>query len=1058
MEFKRKIRYTLLEWSVKSYRMISLSLIVVVFLLCTLKFFNIWTGAFSIGGMAIFTTFLLYTLKFFNISTGAFSMGGIAIFTTILLLWICYCGWYYTWFRFVVYFCVSFFSYFKKLFWNKWVKFFLLIIIIQLLPWIIASLNTQNIPHFQKNFYMLLKDIFFINPNNTTVTIPSLLVAFVITIIISIIIRLVKARQYFLIAEFTDCTCSDDGKEKKGDIDKAIKGISAVLQYEFGRVIYLLNNFEEHRQKPLGKDFNVVEYVADIRELKNWQTFINDESIVKVGSFLDIRLNWVVKMFSRFLYGPIVSGSLHKEGDHFSLIASMEGGGYKQSWRVCSSDIEEHEDLTESEKITKLAGLMAFRILSEIQYFGSSNWMAVAYYFNALLAYRGGMLSEKDKMTNLLEARRWAEKAIRLDNTFSQCYYNLGNIYYNLSNMKAAENAFRKALALKPQYDRCFYELAYIFFEKKQFAAAAWYCDQATVLNPTEAIYWNLRGVIEYDADNAKRNSTDIIDELFTITPSTINFFKNASALSWKTICCKLCSSKRSKWFKNLKEYSAKCLLNLAKVHRMNPDKKMENSFLFPFDKRLRALYVQALFLKPGDNDTFMERGQYFDQKRDKDEVDKKNDKDKVDKKDDKDEAPNKVDNNVEHKKVKYNKAYKSFCNIFEDNRDIEKIEFWAFYLKATILKFNQDTGKIRMKQNEKEKIQKKQNEKEKIQKKQNDHGAKAPKYEIKNVFNLFWDSIAYLLHEKEAKELNEDTYFHLFGVLDKWNNSNRIDTSKILLETDDRFDIDFLGKFLDTIKISNPQKIPPSELGKILQEKLSISIKKLADEEEFRWAKAQQLLMEVKDLEREEDKNEFVINKLKWAIEILKTDHANEIVTLGLYLKLAKAYMKLEEYEYALLFAIHARWLNPCGKKEQITLREVYVAYKVNAVIKSNSSWKSEYENSFIEPPDSIDLLNEIGNSVIKRIKKENRKEESFEKAEEFFEETSKLLIVRATEDDDENEWDKNLNFSNRRELGVIYFYWGLLYQEKKESELALSYFLRAARCGFKKVAPIRG
>jgi len=917
-----------------------------------------------------------------------------AIFTVILLFWVCYCGWYYTWFRYIAYFCFCFFSQLKKFLSKKWVKYFLFIIIIQLLPWIIAHLDTQKVPHFRRDFYILLKKIFFITSDNTAITIPSLLVALAITIVTSVIVRLVKASQYFLIAEFTDCTGPGDGKGQNADIDKAVKGISAGLQYEFGRVIYLLKNFEEHRQKPLSKDFNIVEYVVDIKEVKNWQTIVSDESIVKVGSFVDIHLNWVVKMFSKFLYGPIVSGSLHSEGDHnFCLIASMRGGGHLQSWRVNSSEIEDHEKLTDSEKIAKLAGRMAFRILSEIQDFGSSNWKAVTYYFDALLAYRKGLLSEKDKVSNLLEARKWAEKALEVDRKFSQCYYNLGNIYYTLDNKKAAEHAIRKALALKPQYDRCFYELAYTYFEGNQFAAAAWFCDQAIAINPTEAIYWNLRGVIEHDADNTERDSSAIISESFTITRETINFFKNASALSWKTLCFKLCSNKKKKWFKNLKEYSAKCLLNLAKVYRMQKEDERQRFHIIPFDIRMRALYTQTLFLKPGDNDTFMERGQFFDRKDDND------------------------------------KAYKSFCKVFEDNQDIEKIEFWVYYLKATIKKFYSE-NKIG-------------------QKRQNKCGVKRSKDEIKNLFTLFLDSIAYLLHEKEVKKRDKDTYIHLFGVLEKWYEKKE---NKLPFGIDhDTHDIDSFNKFMENIKISAKGDIKSSDLGPLLNDLISSSLDKLPEKEklEWAWAKAQKKLLDAKKLMKEEDKTKEVIDNLEAAIDLLKKDYANEIIDLGLYRKLAKAYVKQKNYENALLFAIHALWLHPCGKEEKITLREAYTAFKVSTVIKANSSGKSAYRDSFIEPPDSPDILKEIGDSFIDRINKGNGKKEDLENAEKFFKKASNLLKEQAV-DADEDEPDKKLDFSNSRELGIIYFYWGLACQEKKDSESTISYFRKAARCGF--------
>jgi len=996
MDLRKTVQMKCINYSVTSHKRFSQLLLIALGILLFI-FFNEKSPLLSRASYIEYSQFLPFTSIFLLkiklhlwIFWAMFTLFTI-FFISLFLFWIFYCGWYYTWFRYCAYGISWFYSRLRLFFTQKGVKFIILYTLILLIPLVLVPILQTNSAGFIKESTRFIKDLFRVK--DYYLTPASLLTTFIIAVIITLLARLIKASQHLVITEFADNT--EKGEGNKTEVEKIVQRIPGIFQYEFGRVIYLLKNFEAIKGTATRKGVGFIEYTSDIKNFKTYDAMVGSEMNIKIGSFLNIPIGWLIKFFSHLLQGPSLNGSLHKEGDVYILIGSIRGWKHNRSWRVYSTEIEEPGTFSDDEIISKLAKLLAWRILSELVDFGSLNWKAVNHYLTSLFYLRESHLTTRKRVQKLKKAQKAAEQAIKGDEYFSECYYNLGTIYLDLNDKHAAETAFRKAIKIKPEYHRCYYELAQIYYEDKKYLDASWFCNQALELMPSEANYWNFRGVIKYIYNDILKRKEDNSSSQQKNSSIITGYFLKASALSWKALC-KIRKNPKNETIetqrklKEAKENAALCLRNLAVTQRDNGKKN-------PI-----PLFKQALLLNACDCDLYLEMGKYF------------------------------------LEKGHINKAYNCIIKVFEDSPEIDNIEFWVYFLLISILR-------------KKKKYPPKSKNKESgiWEKKYNEN--------INNISMLLLNTLISQVqnsHEDKMEELldrlNEVIDDKVTGIIQKVRESqnNNIALPKI---------IPLISRLEETIiPIDEEEKGPgiQKQFSQVIY--IIYNLLRKGPFEDREWSEGQRRILEVLNFLPQEkaEKNEIaaIVKPLEQAIDYLKENHFRSIIQMGINKTLAEVYMNTKKYELAVIYALYAVRLNPFGHDEQKILNEAYTAMKASWLTKSKGDGISaQFSNRFPDFPDKKKIIGEIGGYYLSKIRHEYRQKTKaaiYDEAIQFFKNAQKVFLNIGSEDD----WciPDEANTSSFQEIGQISYYMGLLAEEAEDTEGAVSYFRMAVTYGY--------
>lgn len=506
-----------------------------------------------------------------------------AIFLVLLIFWIFNLGWYYFWYRYVLYFLSWGYSLIRRVLKNYWVRATLLFFTVSLVQkWMRYVKNGKE---FQ------LKDIY-----NTFVKAPQLIkileirfliVTLVIMAVILLFFTLIKLRKRIVFAPFEDHT----GKK---ELEQPVKGIPSRLINEINRLIHLFKTIDAVHPKSENENIETSISIPDIG--KNLKDVVGPDSSIQVGSIIKIPLAPLLAFFTRLVRGPILRGSLHLSGDHLILTANLRGGGYDKSWKVGSDDVgvEEILPLPDTDQINRMSCQLVYRIFASLVNIGSPRWEAVESYARGLRHYRDTVRTEENKQLKLKQAEQAFKKALNDDNQFAQCYYALGIVYREMGCVDSADTAFRKSLSEDPDNFDCYYELAFLYFDQQNYKDAIWFCQQAIHLSPANPETWNLHGVIDYnDGETVEDDYTNNMN----ILPTVIRQFENAVRFSWQALCDEIRKGDRESKQKNVAVIT---LRNLAEARGMN--KKRSG----------RSIFKQALFLAPNDNDLSFELGKYY--------------------------------------------------------------------------------------------------------------------------------------------------------------------------------------------------------------------------------------------------------------------------------------------------------------------------------------------------------------------------------------------------------------------------------------------------------------
>lgn len=100
------------------------------------------------------------------------------------------------------------------------------------------------------------------------------------------------------------------------------------------------------------------------------------------------------------------------------------------------------------------------------------------------------------QMLDLEGARRYYERAIKMDRKYSEAINNLGTVYYAKKNYRRAVNQYRKALKLSPNSASIYSNLGTAWFARKKYQDATEAYEKALALDPDVFEHRSSHGVL----------------------------------------------------------------------------------------------------------------------------------------------------------------------------------------------------------------------------------------------------------------------------------------------------------------------------------------------------------------------------------------------------------------------------------------------------------------------------------------------------------------------------------------------------------------------------------
>ena len=408
--------------------------------------------------------------------------------------------------------------------------------------------------------------------------------------------------------------------------EAAAKGLSTLLVVELARLRDLYRVVNDQRADPwaVGNDKEARAATFTTEDDSGFlKSAVSTESRFSVGP-LTIPVGTILNLAGRLAQGPRIVGSLHREGERLILTAQRMGGGKSYSWRVDRfSPVAQSVDQGDH-NLDGMVAELACRMFTDLAERGSDSWRAVRAFSNGLRAYRDCLHTPKDRRLKLKRAEREFTEALAEDNNFDLVYYNLGLVYAELGQHKAAKAAFSEAIARNPKRWEAFYALGRVHhYNDKEHESAVQLCQRVisfapepedTEPNPRDtANAYNLKGLALKDLALKDLASKDLDRTNRDFLGPAIGSFKQAVTQSWRG----LSTAERRKQTGNeaeqdavpqLRALASTCLGNLAAAYREAADKSTDTE-QGPLYRRAEALLRQAMYITPSEARLYHELG-----------------------------------------------------------------------------------------------------------------------------------------------------------------------------------------------------------------------------------------------------------------------------------------------------------------------------------------------------------------------------------------------------------------------------------------------------------------
>jgi len=350
--------------------------------------------------------------------------------------------------------------------------------------------------------------------------------SFLAAILLWFVYHAYRGRTRLVIGEFT-VHPADDATVKWAT------GLGARLEDELARIagVYRVIDAAVPPQKAM-----VIEVIPKVDEVG---TILEEASAIDLGTKLKIPTKQLMTLVGRLVSGPRLTGSLHKVGGELILMAELNGGGLLGNWRVDHNKLSEEERrLPEEDRIDKLIEQLAFRIATDLVAIGSPRWRAVRCFTDGLRAYRE-TARQRDKAPQLREAERFLIRALKDDQKFVQCHYNLGVVYRQLEELGSAESAFRRTLQENPDNFEACYALAETLVHGERSCDGLWFCEAAIAIDAADPRAWDLAAYARrHSAQDARGPEVRVaLPPGDPVWKEILEMSEIAVALAWRSLC-----------------------------------------------------------------------------------------------------------------------------------------------------------------------------------------------------------------------------------------------------------------------------------------------------------------------------------------------------------------------------------------------------------------------------------------------------------------------------------------------------------------------------------------
>jgi tetratricopeptide (TPR) repeat protein len=777
----------------------------------------------------------------------------------------------------------------------------------------------------------------------------SLTLTIAIALSIWFLYRIIISRKLLVISSFKNYTGIEE-------MSYSAQSVSIRLLIELKNLNELIIDLERIKQK---KKDGILETTVSIHDIgKNLNEMIGPESRVEIGGFLKVHLDAVFAFFAIIMHGPILSGSLHKNGDKLIMTARLKGGGYNETWSINSEDLTPPISVIQSELVVQMTDQLVYQIFTLLAKGVSKRWKAVKYYTEGLRLYKEAVDTEIEKKINLLRAKQELTRSLREDESFSQCYYHLGIVYYELGNISAAQTSFREGLIKKANNFDCYFKLAFLQLNlnKNNHQDSRWLSSEACAISPTHPFPWNLLGVSFFKELNPILETNDKI-HLDPKYKEMIVHFRVATTLSWKTLCETI---KKGEDYEQLKNATAICLLNLAKM--LGKKKRVYDVCNFK----------QALFLAPHDNEIYFDLGKYY------------------------------------FKRSQFKDAFNAFFRVFQDDKGVIRIKYWAYYSKSCAELYDRYKNKI------------------------SGNLIKTQDYYkelIQSNYLHFLNAVADKIQNKDYKLSKKDIDEYIKEMKDALSRIGEIET-KNNLDT-----LEILDQ--SVYYILNAEKI-----DSIFQDSVDSFLNELESAGNsyfFEWAEAQyKLAVGNRLIQRPDSVKNGRKDYLVPAYKFLYDKHFLQLKKQKVALAIARSYLMEKDYKTALFHGKIALNHNPYDAQEYHLLGEIY--FNLHDVKEGFNMWKISFD---LNPPRPIEII-QMGETILEvgeQLPNLNLRKELFNDAIDF------LIRMKDFMDSYPTKESNRAKLIYSSQLEAINYFLGVFNSEFLNFEEAVYHFRVALR-----------
>lgn len=375
------------------------------------------------------------------------------------------------------------------------------------------------------------------------------------SVILLFIYQAIQARKRIHVSPFENLS----GDES---VSLYLNGLAPSLMGEFSFLTTLYRIIDEAASSRIRG--NVIEAGLSIEDIGKALKEVTGGTSVEI-SFgpIKIPLASILGIIAKLVQGPRLHGLVLREGAKLCMIANISGGGMKGSWKVESPYPSNSESL--SQALYSMTEELSYRVFTDLVNIGTKRWRAVRDYTKGLRKYRDTLQMNRQKKILLYEAEKNFLNALREDQAFFACHYNLGIVYRDLGKIEAAEISFRKAIAANPSHTDSFYALALLYRQKKKYDDVILYCKQILKIKLEDAKVWDLLALAmdSLETDLAIADKSKLRDCLYIRRVSVY--------IAWKYLCRARFRNQKDRVYV---ETAISCLRNLGLTQKLLSYKK----------------------------------------------------------------------------------------------------------------------------------------------------------------------------------------------------------------------------------------------------------------------------------------------------------------------------------------------------------------------------------------------------------------------------------------------------------------------------------------------------